>query len=97
MNDHSKLKEKVSGHIDQCEFAQVYNKEGNFQEYCHGTYEEIEAYCEQKEFWVNKYLDHVNPATVRAGFRYVGKGTNPYELQRGYDYDTHQPIIDNSF
>jgi len=83
--------------IDKLEYAKVHNEEGHFQEYCHGTYEEIEFYCEQKGWYVDKYFDHVNPSTVQKGFRYIGAGVDPVELQRGFNYEKAEPIIDDSW
>ena len=83
--------------IDKLEYAKVHNKEGYFQEYCHGTYEEIESYCKEKDWYVDRYFDHVNPSTVQKGFRYIGPGTDPVELQRGFNYDKAEPIIDDSW
>ena len=57
--------------ISHIEYAVVFNAEGHFQEYCHGTYEEVESYCEQKGWYVDRYLDNVAPSTVQKGFRYA--------------------------
>jgi len=83
--------------IDKLEYAKVHNEEGYFQEYCHGTYEEIESYCTEKGWYVDRYFDHVNPSTVQKGFRYIGAGVDPVELQRGFNYEKAEPIIDDSW
>lgn len=85
------------GGIDQQEFAEVLDASGENSEYVLGTYDEIEYYCDRNNSWVNKYLDYVAPSTVRQGFKYVGSGPNPYELQRGFNYDISEKIIDDSF
>jgi len=85
------------GGIDKQEFAEILDEEGKFKQYAHGTYEEIEYYCEQNNCWVGRYLDYVAPSSVRQGFDYVGTGTGHYVLQRGFDYEKHEPIIDDSF
>ena len=41
-------------------------------ELVYGTYEEVEAYAEEKDTWVLNYFDHVNPSTVYKNFKYVG-------------------------
>ena len=78
--------------IDKCELAILHNGE-----FVSGLYEEIELYCNKSNTAVIRYLDHVNPASVRNGFKYVGSGRNPYELQRGFDYELSTFIEDNSF
>jgi len=83
--------------ISKIEYAVVFNGEGHFQEYCHGTYEEVEFYCEQRGWYVDRYLDNVAPSTVQKGFRYVGKGVDPCATNRGFDYAKAEPIVDNSW
>ena len=34
------------------------------EELVYGTYEEVEKYAEQKDTWVIRYFDHVNPSTA---------------------------------
>ena len=70
------------GQIDEQEYARVLNSFGVFQEYVHGTYEEVEAYVEKNNLWVDRYLDHVDPMTVQSGFKYVGSGHNPASVAR---------------
>ena len=38
------------GGIDKQEFAEILDEEGKFKQYAHGTYEEIEYYCEQNRY-----------------------------------------------
>jgi len=90
-------KKPVSGGIDKMEFAIAIDASGQGTYNLLGTYEEIEFYCDSNNLWVDRYLDYVAPSTVRQGFNYVGSGKNPYELQRGFNYNTHEPIVDNSF
>jgi hypothetical protein len=85
------------GGIDKQEFALILDAEGNFKQYAHGTYEEIEYYCEQNNCWVDKYLNYVAPHVVRQGFDYIGSGPGHYELQRGFNYDTSEKVVDDSF
>ena len=65
------------GQIDEQEYALVKNKEGKLIDYVHGTYEEVEFYCDAKGFWVDRYLNHVTPMIVQSNFNYVGSGQNP--------------------
>ena len=89
-----------TGGIDSMEFALVIDTNDQWKktEYLLGTYEEIEAYCDKTtNLYVDRYLDYVAPSSIRQGFKYVGSGKNPYELQRGFNYDTSESIIDDSF
>ena len=53
----------------------------------YGTYEEIEAWCEKNDMWVDRYLDHVNPSTIYNIGEWVGTGIrNPYSVSVPYDY-----------
>lgn len=53
----------------------------------YGTYEECEAYAEEKESWVIKYFDHVNPSTVYKNFKYIGNEmSNPYSVSVPFNY-----------
>ena len=53
----------------------------------YGTYEEVESYAEQKNTWVQRYYDHVNPSTVYNTFKWVGKGmSNPRSVSVPFDY-----------
>ena len=70
------------GQIDQQEYALVLDKEGNKAGYVHGTYEEVEFYCDEKEYWVDRYLGHVDPMVVQSKFTYVGSGANPCEVAK---------------
>jgi len=88
---------KLTGKISEMEFGILKDKCSKPVKYVYGTYEEVEAYAEKEELWVDQYLDHVNPSTVQKNFLYVGQGTAPYELQRGFNYETHKKVIDNSF
>ena len=56
-------------------------------ELVYGTYEEVEAYAEEKDTWVLNYFDHVNPSTVYKNFKYVGNEmSNPYSVSVPFDY-----------
>lgn len=56
-------------------------------ELVYGTYEEVEAYAEEKDTWVLNYFDHVNPSTVYKNFKYVGNDmSSPYSVSVPYDY-----------
>ena len=70
------------GQIDKQEYARVLDKEGNFKEYVNGTYDEVEDYCQRKGYWVDRYLDHVDPMVVQAHFKYVGSGHNSTDVAR---------------
>ena len=66
-------------------------KLGN-DELVYGTYEEVEAYAEEKDTWVLNYFDHVNPSTVYNQFKWVGKGlSDPYAVSVPYDYQNSKP------
>lgn len=53
----------------------------------YGTFEEVESYAEQKDTWVQRYYDHVNPSTVYNTFKWVGKGmSNPRSVSVPFDY-----------
>ena len=88
---------KLTGKISEMEFGVLKDKCSKPVKYVYGTYEEVEAYAEKEELWVDQYLDHVNPSTVQKNFLYVGQGSDPYELQIGFNYETHEKIVDNSF
>ncbi len=53
----------------------------------YGTYEEIEAYCEKENTWVQRYYDHVNPSTVYNTFKWIGEGmSDPLAVSVPFDY-----------
>lgn len=53
----------------------------------YGTYEEIEAWCEEKNMWVDRYMDHVNPSTIYNTGEWVGKGmSDPFAVSVPFDY-----------
>ena len=55
--------------------------------YVYGTYEEIEAYCEKENTWVQRYYDHVNPSTVYNTFKWIGEGvSDPLAVSVPFDY-----------
>ena len=70
------------GQIDSQEYALIRDKEGAKAGYVHGTYEEVEFYCDANDLWVDRYLDHVTPMTVQSKFEYVGSGANPCEVAK---------------
>ena len=47
-------KKTPRGQIDIQEYALIRNKEGGKAGYVHGTYEEVEIYCEEKGLWVDR-------------------------------------------
>ena len=60
-------------------------------ELVYGTYEEVEAYAEEKDTWVINYFGHVNPSTVYKNFKYVGNDmSSPYSVSVPYDYTKAQ-------
>ena len=55
----------------------------NNSELVYGTYDEVEAYAEQKDSCVDRYFDHVNPATVQKNFKYIGNSMcDPYSISK---------------
>ena len=42
------------GQIDQQEYARVLNSVGVFVDYVHGTYEEVENYCDINNYWLDR-------------------------------------------
>ena len=76
------LRRPVRGGIDRQEYARVLSADGKFKEYVHGTYEEIEYYCDKNDVWVGRYLNHVDPMVVQSKFKYVGSGANPCEVAK---------------
>ena len=53
----------------------------------YGTYEEIEEWCEKKDMWVDRYMDHVNPSTVYNTGEWVGKGmSDTFAVSVPFDY-----------
>ena len=82
------------GQIDQQEYARVINSVGVFVDYVHWTYEEVENYCDANNYWVDRYLDHVDPMTVQRHFKYIGSGHNPCSVARPvYKYDENGKFI----
>ncbi len=56
-------------------------------ELVYGTYEEVEAYAKEKDTWVIRYMDHVNPSTVYKNFKWVGTGLhNPFAVSVPFNY-----------
>jgi hypothetical protein len=87
------LEKKIPrGQIDQQEYARVLNISGEFHEYVHGTYEEVENYCKEMKYWVDKYLNHVDPMTVQRHFKYVGSGHNPCSVATPFWSEKIDPI-----
>ena len=55
-------------------------------ELVYGTYEEVEAYAEEKDTWVIRYMD-LQPLPVYKNFKYVGNEmSNPYSVSVPFDY-----------
>ena len=71
----------MSNCISHQELARVLHADGSKYKMgtlVYGTYEEIEAWCEKNEMWVDRYLDHVNTSTVYNTAEWVGTGlSNP--------------------
>ncbi len=64
----------------------IVSDENTKMHYVYGTYEEVEEYAERLNGWVLRYFDHVNPSTVQSKFTYVGKGNDPYQTSRTFNY-----------
>ena len=64
----------------------IVSDENTKMHYVYGTYEEVEEYAERLYGWVLRYFDHVNPSTVQSKFTYVGKGNDPYQPSRTFNY-----------
>ncbi len=65
------------GQIDRQEYALIRDKEGGKVGFVHGTYREVEFYCDANDLWVDRYMDHIDPMIVQKHFKYVGSGQNP--------------------
>jgi|TARA_B110000444_G_C18810740_1_gene582440 hypothetical protein len=64
-------------------------------EFVYGTYEEVEAYAEEQDTCVDRYLGHVNPSTVYNKFKWIGKGlSDPFAVSVPYNYDKASPKSD---
>ena len=60
----------------------------NNNELVYGTYDEVEAYAEEKDTCVDRYFDHVNPSTIYNKFKWVGKGlSDPFAVSVPYNYE----------
>ena len=67
-------------------------------EFVYGTYEEVEAYAEEQDTCVDRYLGHVNPSTVYNKFKWIGKGlSDPFAVSVPYNYDKASPKSDAFF
>ncbi len=77
-----KREKPVRGGIDQQELALVRNMSGEKVAYVHGTYEEVEYWCDENDYWVDRYLDHVAPNVVQSRFKYIGSGVNPFDIAK---------------
>ena len=60
--------------------------------YVYGSYEEVEAYAESVDGYVINYLDHVAPSMLQSNFEYVGKGNDPAQISRPFDYENGKVI-----
>lgn len=80
----------TSNCITHQEIARVLHADGsdyNMGTLVYGTYEEVEAWCEKNDMWVDKYLDHVNPSTIYNTAEWVGTGIhNPFAVSVPFDY-----------
>ena len=73
--------------MNKVELARLDNSE-----YVYGTYEEVEAYAEKQNTYVDRYLDHVNPSTVYNKFKWVGTGlSDPFAVSVPYNYNKAKP------
>ena len=92
LNLGPRSKKPMRGQIDRQEYAIIKDRKGKRITPVHGTYEEIEYYCENNGFWVDRYLDHVDPMTVQAHFRYVGSGHNPCDVATPFWSEKIDPV-----
>lgn len=82
---------KMSNCISHQEIAKVLH--ADHSEYkmgtlVYGTYEEIEAWCEKNNMFVDRYLDHVNTSTVYNTAEWVGTGlADPLAVTVPFDYE----------
>jgi hypothetical protein len=61
-------------------------------EFVYGTYEEVEAYAEEQDTCVDRYLGHVNPSTVYNKFKWIGKGmSDPFAVSVPFNYSKSSP------
>ena len=61
--------------VDTQEIARVLHADGTpYKEgtLVYGRWEEIEAWCEKNDMWVERYLDHVAPMKLQKQAEYVG-------------------------
>ena len=71
--------------INNLEKAIILDSEDKMH-YVYGSYEEVEAYAESVDGYVINYLDHVAPSMLQSNFEYVGKGNDPAQISRPFDY-----------
>ena len=80
----------TSNCITHQEIARVLHADGSQYKMgtlVYGTYEEVEAWCEKNDMWVDKYLDHVNPSTIYNTAEWVGTGiSDPFSVSVPFDY-----------
>ena len=85
----------TSNCISHQEIAKVLHADGSSYKMgtlVYGTYEEVEAWCEKNNMWVDKYLDHVNPSTLYNTAEWVGTGlADPFAVSVPFDYNKSVP------
>ena len=81
----------MSNCISHQEIAKVlhaYHSEYKMGTLVYDTYEEIEAWCEKNNMFVDRYLDHVNTSTVYNTAEWVGTGlADPLAVTVPFDYE----------
>ena len=74
--------------VDTQEIARVLHADGTpYKEgtLVYGRWEEIEAWCEKNDMWVDRYLDHVAPMKLQNQAEFVGGLCPKTGNQIGYD------------
>ena len=87
-NRYETIIPNTSNCISHQEIARVLHSDHTpYHHLVYGTYEEIEAWCEANDMFVDKYLDHVNPSTVYNTAEWVGTGiSDPFSVSVPFDY-----------
>ncbi len=89
---------ETSNCISHQEIARVLHADGSSYKMgtlVYGTYEEVEAWCEKNNMWVDRYLDHVNPSTLYNTGEWVGTGlSDPFAVSVPFNYDESSPKSD---
>ena len=89
---------ETSNCISHQEIARVLHADGSSYKMgtlVYGTHEEVEAWCEKNNMWVDRYLDHVNPSTLYNTGEWVGTGlSDPFAVSVPFNYDESSPKSD---